>query len=158
MDAHIWHSSSQCIYCLYVCFLKLFVASHISHTFLWFCHLAEGLWRCLKCHIATPSSIAPSSCHSSTRHSSLGLLSLATRPLTSAGGCTLIWSPVSSILKTHFSGGRDQRSPSIPFTFHSLCCFVSLLCSRFHCPESLCCIWGTPAVVSHERQSRQLFS
>lgn len=129
------------MYLLLVClFFKLFAASHISRTFLGFCHLAEGLWRCLKCHIATPSSIAPSSYHSSTRHSSLGRLSLATRPLTSAGGCALIWSTVRSILKTHFSGGRDQRSPSIPFTVHSLCCFVLLLCSRFHCPESLCCI------------------
>lgn len=109
---------------MYVCFLKLFVASHISCTFLGFHHLAEGLWRCLKCHIATLSSISPSSYQSSTGHSSPRLLSLATRPLTSAGGCTLIWSIVSSILKAHFSGGRDLCSPSISFALSAaLSCY-----------------------------------
>lgn len=102
--------------CVFISLNLFCIIQYISRTFLGFCRLAEGLWRCLECHIATPSSISHSSYQSSAGHSSPGLLSLATRPLTSAGGCALIWSTFSSILKAHLSGGRDLSSPSISFT------------------------------------------
>lgn len=125
MGAQFWHSL-LCIYCLYVCFLKLFVASCISCTFLGFHHLAEGLWRCLKCQIATPPPPTSPPVHINPQldtqapdsyHWPLG-------PWRLWGGCTLIWSTVSSILKAHFSGGRDLCSPSISFALSAaLSCY-----------------------------------
>lgn len=46
-------------YWLYILFILLFTASHFSPRFLGFCHLPEGLLKCLKCHIAILSSISP---------------------------------------------------------------------------------------------------
>lgn len=100
--------------CIFISLNFFCIIQYISRTFLGFCRLAEGLWRCLGCHIATPSSISHSSYQSSAGHSSPGLLSLATRPLTSAGGCALVWSTFSSILKAQLR--RDLSSPSISFT------------------------------------------
>lgn len=126
------------ILCVFIS-LNLFSASHISRAFLGFCHLAEGLWRCLQCHIATPSSISHSPYQSSAGHSSPGLLSVGTQPLTSAGGCTLIWSTFSSILKAQLSGGRDLTSPSISFTLSAALSCYHVVVFLFHCSDVLCC-------------------